>query len=126
MCRTHLCKVPQLQGPHRSLLCRRLFTWHRRISLVRLNQFMGSQREWKQNTGFRALSAGVCGVQDVPACQFRSPFAMNPCAGARNKPGHGYAYGAGVRVDTPVGPLRLEYAWNKSRKGRFHVGVGYD
>ena len=38
----------------------------------------------------------------------------------------GYGYGGGVRVDTPLGPLRLEYAWNDNRVGRFHVGVGYD
>ncbi|KAJ9516180.1 hypothetical protein QJQ45_024608, partial [Haematococcus lacustris] len=49
----------------------------------------------------------------------------NP-AGVRGKPGHGYGYGGGVRIDTPVGPLRLEYAWNAARAGRFHVGVGYD
>jgi outer membrane protein insertion porin family len=30
-----------------------------------------------------------------------------------------------VRVDTPLGPLRLEYAWNAQRVGRFHVGIGY-
>eukprot|EP00798_Chlamydomonas_sp_ICE-L_P009240 gene9240-16390_t len=47
-------------------------------------------------------------------------------AGVRNKPGRGHGYGGGVRVDTPVGPLRLEYAWNHLREGRFHVGVGYD
>ena len=38
----------------------------------------------------------------------------------------GYGYGGGIRVDTPLGPLRLEYAWNKQRVGRFHVGVGQD
>ena len=45
-------------------------------------------------------------------------------AGARNKPGSGYGIGAGVRVDSPVGPLRLEYAFNDQRRGRFHFGVG--
>ncbi|KAF5835670.1 surface antigen-domain-containing protein [Dunaliella salina] len=48
----------------------------------------------------------------------------NP-AGLRGKPGQGYGYGAGIRADTPIGPLRLEYAWNAHRVGRFHVGVGY-
>lgn len=47
-------------------------------------------------------------------------------AGARGKPGSGYGYGAGVRVDSPLGPLRLEYAWNMHKQRRFHVGLGYD
>ncbi|KAI8467202.1 MAG: surface antigen-domain-containing protein [Monoraphidium minutum] len=47
-------------------------------------------------------------------------------AGARGKPGSGYGYGAGIRVDSPLGPLRLEYAWNDARRGRFHVALGYD
>ena len=36
-----------------------------------------------------------------------------------------YGYGVGVRVDSPVGPLRLEYAWNDKKVGRFHFGIGY-
>jgi outer membrane translocation and assembly module TamA len=31
-----------------------------------------------------------------------------------------------VRIDSPLGPLRLEYAWNEWRRGRFHVALGYD
>ncbi|XP_071914877.1 outer envelope protein 80, chloroplastic-like isoform X3 [Coffea arabica] len=45
-------------------------------------------------------------------------------AGVRRKPGSGYGYGLGIRVDSPLGPLRLEYAFNDQRKGRFHFGVG--
>ncbi|CAF2340359.1 hypothetical protein BRARA_J01624 [Brassica rapa] len=45
-------------------------------------------------------------------------------AGARLKPGSGYGYGFGVRVDSPLGPLRLEYAFNDKHNGRFHFGVG--
>ncbi|EOA20036.1 hypothetical protein CARUB_v10000309mg [Capsella rubella] len=45
-------------------------------------------------------------------------------AGARLKPGSGYGYGLGVRVDSPLGPLRLEYAFNDQQAGRFHFGVG--
>ncbi|XP_011080272.1 outer envelope protein 80, chloroplastic isoform X2 [Sesamum indicum] len=45
-------------------------------------------------------------------------------AGARNKPGSGYGYGIGVRVDSPLGPLRLEYAFNDQGTGRFHFGIG--
>ncbi|GFQ05588.1 outer envelope protein 80 chloroplastic [Phtheirospermum japonicum] len=45
-------------------------------------------------------------------------------AGARNKAGSGYGYGVGIRVDSPLGPLRLEYAFNDQRNGRFHFGIG--
>lgn len=38
----------------------------------------------------------------------------------------GYGYGAGVRIDSPLGPVRLEYAWNDQRSTRFHVALGYD
>ncbi|PNW78727.1 hypothetical protein CHLRE_09g388097v5 [Chlamydomonas reinhardtii] len=46
-------------------------------------------------------------------------------AGVRGKPGSGYGFGGGVRMDSPVGPVRLEYAWNARGEGRFHVGLGY-
>lgn len=38
----------------------------------------------------------------------------------------GYGYGAGIRIDSPLGPVRLEYAWNDQRSARFHVALGYD
>jgi hypothetical protein len=47
-------------------------------------------------------------------------------AGARGKPGAGAAAGAGVRIDTPLGPLRLESAWNDKGTRRFHLGIGFD
>jgi len=47
----------------------------------------------------------------------------NP-AGERGKPGHGLGYGAGVRLDSPVGPIRLEYAFNDLNARRFHFGIG--
>lgn len=45
-------------------------------------------------------------------------------AGARSKLGSGYGYGIGVRLDSPLGPLRLEYAYNDMQLKRFHFGVG--
>lgn len=45
-------------------------------------------------------------------------------AGVRGKPGSGYGYGVGVRIDSPVGPLRLEYALNDRGARRFHLGIG--
>ncbi|PNX80021.1 outer envelope protein chloroplastic-like, partial [Trifolium pratense] len=53
------------------------------------------------------------------------PTVPGDPAGARNKPGSGYGYGLGIRVDSPLGPLRLEYAFNDKKEGRFHFGVGY-
>ncbi|XP_023532612.1 outer envelope protein 80, chloroplastic [Cucurbita pepo subsp. pepo] len=46
-------------------------------------------------------------------------------AGARMKPGSGYGYGFGIRLDSPLGPLRLEYAFNDKGAKRFHFGVGH-
>ena len=51
-------------------------------------------------------------------------YAGDP-AGTRGKPGTGYGYGAGIRVDSPLGPLRLEYALNDINQRRFHFGIGY-
>ncbi|MGF1567653.1 MAG: BamA/TamA family outer membrane protein [Nodosilinea sp.] len=49
------------------------------------------------------------------------PGAPGP---ARGKPGSGYGYGAGVRIQTPLGPLRIDYGLNDSGEGRIHFGIG--
>ncbi|KAK6937114.1 Bacterial surface antigen (D15) [Dillenia turbinata] len=53
------------------------------------------------------------------------PTVPGDPAGARLKPGSGYGYGVGIRVDSPLGPLRLEYAFNDRLARRFHFGVGH-
>ncbi|KAK4608360.1 hypothetical protein RGQ29_001964 [Quercus rubra] len=53
------------------------------------------------------------------------PTVLGDPAGARLKPGSGYGYGFGIRVDSPLGPLRLEYAFNDKHAKRFHFGVGH-
>ncbi|KAL5566613.1 hypothetical protein UlMin_029777 [Ulmus minor] len=53
------------------------------------------------------------------------PTVPGDPAGARLKPGSGYGYGVGVRLESPLGPLRLEYAFNDRQDKRFHFGVGY-
>lgn len=53
------------------------------------------------------------------------PTVPGDPAGARLKPGSGYGYGVGIRLDSPLGPLRLEYAFNDSQNKRFHFGVGH-
>ncbi|KAK4725470.1 hypothetical protein R3W88_028249 [Solanum pinnatisectum] len=52
------------------------------------------------------------------------PSVPGDPAEPRRKPGSGYGCGVGIRVDSPLGPLRLEYAFNDQRTGRFHFGVG--
>ncbi len=46
----------------------------------------------------------------------------NP-GGVRGKPGSGFGYGAGVRVQTPLGALRLDYGLS-DEGSRFHFGFG--
>lgn len=42
----------------------------------------------------------------------------------RGKPGNGFGYGAGVRVQTPLGPIRVDYGFNDQGEGRLHFGIG--
>jgi outer membrane protein insertion porin family len=43
---------------------------------------------------------------------------------SRGKPGGGFGYGAGLRVQTPLGPLRIDYGFNDQGEGRIHFGIG--
>ncbi|HIK07566.1 MAG TPA: outer membrane protein assembly factor [Trichormus sp. M33_DOE_039] len=45
-------------------------------------------------------------------------------AGVRNKPGSGFGYGAGVRVDSPLGLIRADYGINDQGESRVHLGIG--
>ncbi|HEY9704112.1 MAG TPA: BamA/TamA family outer membrane protein [Allocoleopsis sp.] len=47
----------------------------------------------------------------------------NPSA-VRGKPGAGLGYGLGVRVQSPLGPLRLDYGLNDQGDSRLHFGIG--
>lgn len=49
------------------------------------------------------------------------PGAPGP---SRGKPGSGFGYGAGVRVQTPLGPIRIDYGINDQGQGRLHFGIG--
>ena len=40
------------------------------------------------------------------------------------KPGTGIGYGVGVRVNSPLGPLRLDYAFSDDGEGRLQFGIG--
>jgi outer membrane protein insertion porin family len=47
----------------------------------------------------------------------------NP-AGVRGKPGNGLGYGAGVRIQSPLGSIRIDYALNNRGEGRVQFGIG--
>jgi len=42
----------------------------------------------------------------------------------RGKPGSGFGYGAGVRVQTPLGQIRVDYGFSDQGDGRLHFGIG--
>ncbi|WP_448573551.1 BamA/TamA family outer membrane protein, partial [Trichothermofontia sp.] len=44
--------------------------------------------------------------------------------GVRDKPGSGLGYGAGLRVKTPVGLVRMDYGLNDQGDSRLHFGFG--
>ncbi|WP_228041888.1 BamA/TamA family outer membrane protein, partial [Planktothrix mougeotii] len=44
--------------------------------------------------------------------------------GVRDKPGSGFGYGAGVRLQTPLGPVRIDYGINNNGDSRIHFGLG--
>lgn len=76
--------------------------------------------------GTTALLRGIW-----PGCWVVTAATAPPCllllaAASAAASLRGYGYGAGIRVDSPLGPVRLEYAWNDTRSGRFHVALGYD
>jgi outer membrane protein insertion porin family len=53
-----------------------------------------------------------------------SSVAGNP-AGIRSKPGNGFGYGAGLRLlQTPIGPIRLDYGINNIGETRIQFGLG--
>ena len=45
-------------------------------------------------------------------------------AGIRGKPGTGFGYGLGVRVQSPLGPIRIDYGLNDNGDSRIHFGIG--
>ncbi|MBD1810079.1 BamA/TamA family outer membrane protein [Microcoleus sp. FACHB-SPT15] len=47
----------------------------------------------------------------------------NP-AGVRDKPGTGFGFGVGVRVQSPLGPIRVDYGLNDEGDSRIHFGIG--
>lgn len=42
----------------------------------------------------------------------------------RDKPGTGFGYGAGVRVQSPLGQIRIDFGINDEGNNRIHFGIG--
>jgi outer membrane protein insertion porin family len=42
----------------------------------------------------------------------------------RGKPGQGFGYGAGVRVNTPLGNVRIDYGFNDQGNSQLSFGIG--
>ena len=69
------------------------------------------------------------GLDMVAFCDYANDFdsgslvAGDP-AGIRGKPGAGVGYGVGVRLNSMMGPIRVEYAFNGKglSKSHFHFG----
>ncbi|MEA5582355.1 outer membrane protein assembly factor [Nodularia harveyana UHCC-0300] len=45
-------------------------------------------------------------------------------AGVRGKPGNGFGYGAGVRIESPLGLIRADYGINDKGDSKVHLGIG--
>jgi outer membrane protein insertion porin family len=45
-------------------------------------------------------------------------------AGTRGKPGNGFGYGAGIRIKSPLGSLRLDFGLNSQGENRLQFGIG--
>jgi outer membrane protein insertion porin family len=45
-------------------------------------------------------------------------------AGVRGKPGTGFGYGIGVRIQSPLGPIRVDYGITDEGDSRIHFGIG--
>lgn len=42
----------------------------------------------------------------------------------RGRPGYGFGYGTGLRIQSPIGILRLDFGFNDRGEGRVHFGLG--
>jgi len=42
----------------------------------------------------------------------------------RGKPGSGFGYGAGLRLNSPIGIIRADYGFNTQGEGRLQLGIG--
>jgi outer membrane protein insertion porin family len=90
--------------------------------------YLGSGKSYLQGTlEYRfpvfSIISGALFVDAGTDLGTASEIPGNP-AGIRNKPGSGYGYGVGIRVQSPLGQIRVDYAINDSGESRIHFGIG--
>ena len=67
--------------------------------------------------------SGALFIDAATVFDSQSSVIGNP-GGVREKPGDGIGYGGGIRVQSPLGPIRIDYAINDEGDTRFHFGIG--
>jgi outer membrane protein insertion porin family len=53
-----------------------------------------------------------------------SDTVLGDPGGVRGKPGSGFGYGIGVRVESPIGLIRVDYGINDQGEGQAYIGLG--
>ncbi|WP_318728568.1 BamA/TamA family outer membrane protein [Roseofilum sp. Guam] len=69
------------------------------------------------------LLGGVLFVDGATNLGSGNAVIGNP-SGRRRLPGSGASAGIGVRVNTPLGPIRIDYGFNTNGGSRVHFGIG--
>ncbi|MGC9526682.1 MAG: BamA/TamA family outer membrane protein, partial [Limnospira sp.] len=69
------------------------------------------------------LIGGALFVDGASALGTQSTVQGNP-GGIRGKPGDGIGFGAGVRIQSPLGPIRIDYGINNEGGNQIHFGIG--
>jgi outer membrane protein insertion porin family len=69
------------------------------------------------------LIGGALFVDAATAFGSQSTVQGNP-GGIRGKPGSGVGIGGGLRIQSPIGPIRVDYGINNEGDGQVHFGIG--
>jgi outer membrane protein insertion porin family len=69
------------------------------------------------------LIGGALFVDAATALGTQSTVQGNP-GGIRGKPGSGLGFGGGLRIQSPIGPIRIDYGINNEGEGQVHFGIG--
>ncbi|MGB3534776.1 MAG: BamA/TamA family outer membrane protein [Microcoleaceae cyanobacterium] len=69
------------------------------------------------------LIGGALFVDAATTLGTQSTVQGNP-GGIRGKPGSGIGFGGGLRIQSPIGPIRIDYGINNEGDGQVHFGIG--